>query len=85
MFPLNILTRYWPWLKPLGMKPDDMKAKAEEQIPSTYYRQATVFMKRKQYDNAIPYLEKTVESATLYNNNEEIKEKVSELLATASI
>jgi tetratricopeptide (TPR) repeat protein len=37
-------------------------------------------MKRKQYDNAIPYLEKTVESSTLYNNNEEISAKASKYL-----
>lgn len=59
----------------VGDEANDMKAQAEKQIPSTYYRQATTFMKRKQYDNAIPYLEKTVETATLYNNNEEISKK----------
>ena len=42
----------------VGDEANDMKAQAEKQIPSTYYRQATTFMKRKQYDNAIPYLEK---------------------------
>ena len=61
----------------VGDEANDMKEKAQEQIPSTYYRQATVFMKRKQYDNAIPYLENTVEFATLYNNNEEINKKAS--------
>jgi tetratricopeptide (TPR) repeat protein len=61
----------------VGAEADDMKGKAEEQIPATYYRQATTFMKRKQYDNAIPFLEQTVEFATLYNNNEEIKKKAS--------
>ena len=61
----------------VGAEANDMKAQAETQIPSVYYRQATVFMKRKQYDNAIPFLEKTVESATLYNNNEEISQKAS--------
>jgi tetratricopeptide (TPR) repeat protein len=54
-----------------------MKASAQKQIPSVYYRQATVFMKRKQYDNAIPYLEKTVEFASLYNNNEDISSKAA--------
>jgi tetratricopeptide (TPR) repeat protein len=57
-----------------------MRAQAEKQIPSAYYRQAAAFLKRKQYDNAIPYLEKTVESATLYNNNEETKEKAQKYL-----
>lgn len=61
----------------VGDEANDMKAQAEKQIPSTYYRQATTFMKRKQYDNAIPYLEKTVETATLYGNNEEISKKAA--------
>jgi len=61
----------------VGDEANDMKASAEKQIPAAYYRQATVFMKRKQYDNAIPYLEKTVEFATLYNNNEDISKKAS--------
>ena len=59
----------------VGDEANDMKAQAENQIPATYYRQATTFMKRKQYDNAIPYLEKTVEFATLYGNNEDISSK----------
>jgi len=61
----------------VGDEASDMKGKAEQQIPSVYYRQATVFMKRKQYDNAIPFLEKTIEFATLYKNNEEISQKAS--------
>ena len=61
----------------VGDEANEMKGKAEQQIPSVYYRQATVFMKRKQYDNAIPFLEKTVEFANLYKNNEEISEKAS--------
>ena len=64
----------------VGDEAGEMKTNAEKQIPSAYYRQATVFMKRKQYDNAIPYLEKTVESATLYSNNEEIKGKAEKYL-----
>jgi tetratricopeptide (TPR) repeat protein len=59
----------------VGDEANDMRAQAQEQIPSAYYRQATVFMKRKQYDNAIPYLEKTIELSTLYGNNDEINEK----------
>jgi tetratricopeptide (TPR) repeat protein len=59
----------------VGDEANDMKEKAQQQIPSTHYRQATLFMKRKRYDNAIPYLEKTVEYATLYGNNEEMSKK----------
>ena len=61
----------------VGAEANDMKAQAEKQIPATYYRQATTFMKRKQYDNAIPYLENAVTTATLYNNNEDISKKAS--------
>lgn len=64
----------------VGDEANDMRAQAEQQIPSAYYRQATVYMKRKQYDNAIPYLEKTVESASSYNNNEETKAKATKYL-----
>lgn len=64
----------------VGDEAIDMKLKAEQQIPSAYYRHATVFMKRKQYDNAIPYLEKTIELTTLYNNNEEINAKAMNYL-----
>ncbi len=64
----------------VGEEAADMKTKAEQQIPSAYYRQATLFLKRKQYDNAIPYLEKTLESSSLYNNNEDIKSKASNYL-----
>jgi len=61
----------------VGDEANDMKAQAEKLIPSTYYRQATTFMKRKQYDNAIPYLENTVETAALYGNNEDISKKAA--------
>ncbi len=64
----------------VGVEANDMRSQAEKQIPSTYYRQATVFMKRKQYDNAIPYLEKTVEAATMYSNNVETKLKAEKYL-----
>lgn len=64
----------------VGDEANDMKTKAEEQIPSTYYRQATLFLRRSQFDNAIPYLEKTIEFSTLYNNNEEIKQKAGNYL-----
>ena len=59
----------------VGDEAQDMKTKAEEQIPLAYYRQAIVFMKRKQYDNAIPYFEKTVEYSSLYKNNDDANSK----------
>ncbi|MFH0757749.1 MAG: tetratricopeptide repeat protein [Bacteroidota bacterium] len=64
----------------VGAEADEMKAKAEEQIPLAYYRQATLFMKRKQFDNAIPYLENTVQTANEFNNNQESSEKAGKYL-----
>ncbi len=64
----------------VGAEADEMKGKAQEQIPLAYYRQATMFMKRRQFDNAIPYLENTVTTATEFNNNQETSEKASKYL-----
>ena len=64
----------------VGDSATDMKASAEKLIPSSYYKQAMMFLKRKQYDNAIPYLENAIETATLYNNNEESSQKASKYL-----
>jgi len=74
---LNHFNQVLSLAETVGDEANDMKESAQKQIPSTHYRQATLFMKRKQYDNAIPFLEQTVEFATLYNNNEEIAKKAS--------
>jgi lipopolysaccharide biosynthesis regulator YciM len=64
----------------VGAEADEMKQKAEEQIPMAYYRQATLFLKRRQFDNAIPYLENTIAKADEYQNNDEIKGKANRFL-----
>lgn len=64
----------------VGDSATEMKASAEKLIPSSYYKQAMMFLKRKQYDNAIPYLEKTIETAALFNNNQESSAKASKYL-----
>jgi tetratricopeptide (TPR) repeat protein len=64
----------------VGPEADEMKGKAQEQIPLAYYRQATLFLKRKQFDNAIPYLENTIAKATEYNNNDESRQKADRYL-----
>ena len=64
----------------VGAEADEMKEKAEQQIPLAYYRQATLFLKRKQFDNAIPYLEKTIESSSEFENNEESNQKATRYL-----
>jgi len=64
----------------VGDSASDMKAKAEELIPASYYKQALLFLKRKQFDNAIPYLESTIEKAAEYSNNEESATKAKRYL-----
>ncbi len=59
----------------VGDDANDIRSQAQTQIPKAHYRQATTFMKRKKYDNAIPCLQKTVESSTEFGNNEDIKGK----------
>lgn len=64
----------------VGDSAAEMKANAENLIPASYYKQAKIFLKRKQYDNAIPYLENTITTATLFENNEESSKKASNYL-----
>ncbi len=64
----------------VGEEADDMKEKAREQIVGTYYRQAITFMKRKQYDNALPALEKTVTLSAEYDKNPEFAENAKKYL-----
>ncbi len=69
----------------VGNEANDMKSQVENQIPSTYYRRAALWMKRKQYDKAIPYLENTVKYATEYNNNQAFAEKSQKFLESLYI
>lgn len=64
----------------VGEEADDMKEQAREQIVGTYYRQAITFMKRKQYDNALPALEKTVALSVEYDKNPEFAENAKKYL-----
>lgn len=64
----------------VGDSASDLKSKAQEQIPLAYYRQATLFLKRKQYDNAIPNLEKTIELSEQFGNNGESRQKATRYL-----
>ena len=59
----------------VGDSATEMKINAQKQIPLSYYRQAMLFLKRKQYDNAIPYLENTISTSTEFDNNEEERGK----------
>lgn len=64
----------------VGDSAADLKNRAEEQIPLAYYREAITFLKRQQFDNAIPFLEKTIELSAEYDNNEESRQKANQYL-----
>ncbi len=64
----------------VGSDANDLKAKAQDQIPVLYYQVATGYMKQKKYEDAIPSLEKTVELAELYSNNQDTKDKALKYL-----
>jgi len=64
----------------VGDSASDLKKSAEELIPASYYKQALLFLKRRQFDNAIPYLEQTIEKSNEYNNNEEPNQKATRYL-----
>lgn len=63
-----------------GSDADDLVSKSKEQIPLLNYQVAIGYMKQKDYENAIPYLEKTVDLSDAYGNNEEYKNKAMKYL-----
>lgn len=66
----------------IGDEANDLEAKAKEQIPLLNYQIAIGYMKQKDYENALPYLEQTVDLADLYQNNQDYKEKAMKYLPT---
>lgn len=54
----------------LGAEGDEMKTKAEGQIPALYYRLASDKYKEKDIDGAITWFEKTIEACDQYGNEE---------------
>jgi len=66
----------------VGDSAADLASKAKEQIPLLNYQMAIGYMKQKDYENAIPYLENTVDLAAEYENNQEYSEKAMRYLPT---
>ncbi len=64
----------------VGAEANDLVSKSKDQIPVLNYQVAIGYMKQKDYENAIPYLEKTVDLAEAYGNNEEYKSKAMKYL-----
>jgi tetratricopeptide (TPR) repeat protein len=63
-----------------GKEADDLVAKAKQQIPLLHYQVAISYIKQKDYEKAVPYLEQTIELATKYDNNQEYKVKSEKYL-----
>lgn len=64
----------------VGAPANDLKAKAQSQLPVLHYQVATAFMKQKKYEEAIPSLEKTIELSDLYSTNADNKAKALKYL-----
>ena len=66
----------------LGSSANDLKTKAQAQLPILHYQVATSLINQKKYEEAITYLEKTVQLAEGSGNNLATKEKALKLLPT---
>ena len=64
----------------VGEPANDLKAKAQAQLPVLYYQAANAYIKQKKYEEAIPNLEKTIELSELYGNNADNKAKALKYL-----
>ncbi|MCK4921663.1 MAG: tetratricopeptide repeat protein [Bacteroidales bacterium] len=64
----------------IGSEADDLAGKSKTQIPLLNYQAAIGFMRQKDYENAIPYLENTIDLANAYGNNAEYKDKAMKYL-----
>ncbi len=64
----------------VGSEADDFVGKAKEQLPLLHYQVALRYMKQKEYENALPYLEKTIDLSEKYGNNEEYSQKAMRYL-----
>jgi tetratricopeptide (TPR) repeat protein len=64
----------------VGTEAKDLESKAKDQLPIVNYQVAINHIKQKNYEAAIPFLEKTVELSEEYQNNTEIKGKAESYL-----
>jgi tetratricopeptide (TPR) repeat protein len=64
----------------LGPDANDLRNKAQTQLPVLYYQVANACMKDKKYDEAIPHLKKCIELADVYKNNQDTKAKAVKYL-----
>lgn len=63
-----------------GKEASDLAAKAKQQIPLLHYQVGIAYIKRKDYDKAIPALDQAIQLADKYNNNQEYKAKALKFL-----
>ena len=64
----------------IGPTANDLKSKAQAQLPILQYQMGSNMAKQKKYEEAIQYLEKSIELADTYSNNPAIKEKALKTL-----
>ena len=64
----------------VGDEANDLKLKAQEQLPVLNWQVAAGFLKQKKFVEAIPSLEKVVEYSTEFDNNPNLKERAIRLL-----
>jgi tetratricopeptide (TPR) repeat protein len=64
----------------VGEPANDLKAKAQAQLPVLHYQVANAYIKQKKYEEAIPSLEKTIELSELYGNSVDNKAKALKYL-----
>ena len=64
----------------VGAEANDLKSKAQEQLPVLNWQLAAGLLKQKKFEEAIPYLEKVVQYSNEFNNNASTKERVIKLL-----
>ena len=64
----------------VGAEANDLKTKAQEQLPVLNWQVAAGLLKQKKFEEAIPLLEKVNDYSTRFNNNPALKERVVKIL-----
>ena len=64
----------------VGEEANDMNKQIKDQIVGTHYRQAMTLIKRKQYDQALTYLENTMTFSAEYETKADLAQKASRYL-----
>jgi len=69
----------------VGAEANDLLGKAKEQLPLLYWQVAAGHLRQRRFEEAIPAMEKTLELATEYDNNNTSKERALRTLPQAYV